>query len=55
MSDGDEAGRDKQLKIVIVGDGASGKVYVSNNIHPGTLAYIARIYHSRSAFVAHLT
>lgn len=28
MSDTEEPSRDKQLKIVIVGDGSSGKVYM---------------------------
>ena len=31
MSDSEDESRDKNLKIVIIGDGSSGKVYNINN------------------------
>ena len=35
----DEAATDKQLKVVIVGDGASGKVRI-----PGSTVYLTTVY-----------
>lgn len=40
MSDTEEGVQDKQLKVVIIGDGASGKVSAfADNIHVESLPY----------------